>query len=220
VKKPGQETMILLAYLVALAIFITWGLPAVGALAPTEPWKSVSVLAAKLAAFAVVPMVLFRALGYAVRNFFGTPSQWRQHLGPELWMAIILILFQAVFGRGLSEIRHSGLLARILLSGVPFTYVWLLVEVGLVEEFFFRCLPQTAADWAEAALQLIAEAGLGALTVDALAARLGVTKGSFYWHFKGRSELLGLRLAAGGSGPPRRRLQDCRLSPTRVKGSI
>lgn len=48
----------------------------------------------------------------------------------------------------------------------------------------------TAADWTEAALQLIAEAGLGALTVEALAARLGVTKGSFYWHFKGRSELL------------------------------
>jgi AcrR family transcriptional regulator len=48
----------------------------------------------------------------------------------------------------------------------------------------------TAADWTEAALQLIAEAGLRALTVEALAARLGVTKGSFYWHFKGRSELL------------------------------
>jgi AcrR family transcriptional regulator len=48
----------------------------------------------------------------------------------------------------------------------------------------------TAADWAEAALQLVAEAGLGALTVEALAARLGVTKGSFYWHFKGRPELL------------------------------
>ena len=48
----------------------------------------------------------------------------------------------------------------------------------------------TAADWAEAALQLIAEAGLKALTVDALATRLGVTKGSFYWHFTGRSELL------------------------------
>jgi len=26
--------------------------------------------------------------------------------------------------------------------------------------------------------------------VETLAARLGVTKGSFYWHFKGRSELL------------------------------
>lgn len=48
----------------------------------------------------------------------------------------------------------------------------------------------TEADWAEAALQMIAESGLSALTVDALAARLGVTKGSFYWHFKGRTELL------------------------------
>ena len=53
----------------------------------------------------------------------------------------------------------------------------------------------TEADWAEAALQMIAESGLGALTVDALAARLGVTKGSFYWHFKGRTDLLRAALA-------------------------
>ena len=53
----------------------------------------------------------------------------------------------------------------------------------------------TASDWAEAALQLIAERGLSALTVSALAARLGVTKGSFYWHFHGRSELLAAALA-------------------------
>jgi AcrR family transcriptional regulator len=52
----------------------------------------------------------------------------------------------------------------------------------------------TASDWAEAALQLIAEQGLGALTVSALAARLGVTKGSFYWHFAGRSDLLAAAL--------------------------
>ena len=52
----------------------------------------------------------------------------------------------------------------------------------------------TAADWAEAALQLIAEKGLSALTVNALAERLGVTKGSFYWHFDGRSDLLAAAL--------------------------
>jgi AcrR family transcriptional regulator len=52
----------------------------------------------------------------------------------------------------------------------------------------------TAADWAEATLQLIAEKGLGALTVSTLAARLGVTKGSFYWHFPGRAELLAAAL--------------------------
>ena len=48
----------------------------------------------------------------------------------------------------------------------------------------------TLADWTEGALQMIAEAGLAALTIEALAARLGVTKGSFYWHFKSRAELL------------------------------
>jgi AcrR family transcriptional regulator len=53
----------------------------------------------------------------------------------------------------------------------------------------------TASDWAEAALQLIAEKGLRALTVSTLARRLGVTKGSFYWHFQGRSELLAAALA-------------------------
>ena len=53
----------------------------------------------------------------------------------------------------------------------------------------------TASDWAEAALQLVAEAGLGALTVSALASRLGVTKGSFYWHFTGRAQLLSAALA-------------------------
>ncbi len=52
----------------------------------------------------------------------------------------------------------------------------------------------TAADWAEAALHLVAEAGLAALTVDAIAARLGVSKGSFYWHFRGRSDLVSAAL--------------------------
>ena len=52
----------------------------------------------------------------------------------------------------------------------------------------------TAADWMEAALHVIARAGLKAVTVDTLATRLGVTKGSFYWHFQGRSELLAAAL--------------------------
>jgi AcrR family transcriptional regulator len=48
----------------------------------------------------------------------------------------------------------------------------------------------TAGDWAEAGLHLIAERGLSGLTIDALARRLGATKGSFYWHLSGRDALL------------------------------
>ncbi len=48
----------------------------------------------------------------------------------------------------------------------------------------------TAAGWAEAALDAIAEAGVDAIAVEPLARRLGVTKGSFYWHFTHRDALL------------------------------
>ncbi|MGH8124250.1 MAG: TetR/AcrR family transcriptional regulator [Rhodanobacteraceae bacterium] len=48
----------------------------------------------------------------------------------------------------------------------------------------------SAADWERGALAMIADEGMAALTVEALARRLGVTKGSFYWHFKNREALL------------------------------
>jgi AcrR family transcriptional regulator len=48
----------------------------------------------------------------------------------------------------------------------------------------------SSEDWALAALDLIAEQGLAAVAVEPLARRLGVTKGSFYWHFPSREALL------------------------------
>jgi AcrR family transcriptional regulator len=48
----------------------------------------------------------------------------------------------------------------------------------------------SADAWIDAALDLIAEQGVAALAVEPLARRLGVTKGSFYWHFASRDALL------------------------------
>ncbi len=48
----------------------------------------------------------------------------------------------------------------------------------------------SAEDWENGALAMIAEQGVNALAVEALARRLGVTKGSFYWHFPTRDALL------------------------------
>ncbi|MGW6686739.1 TetR/AcrR family transcriptional regulator [Streptomyces sp. NPDC054961] len=53
----------------------------------------------------------------------------------------------------------------------------------------------TADDWATAALEAIGERGLGAVAVEPLAARLGATKGSFYWHFANRDALVEAALA-------------------------
>jgi len=50
--------------------------------------------------------------------------------------------------------------------------------------------PLTPDDWAKAALKAIARGGIDALAVETVAAELGATKGSFYWHFKDRDALI------------------------------
>ncbi len=47
-----------------------------------------------------------------------------------------------------------------------------------------------ASDWVRGALDLLAEEGVDGVRIEVLAKRLGVTKGSFYWHFKDRQGLL------------------------------
>ncbi len=44
--------------------------------------------------------------------------------------------------------------------------------------------------WIDAAMDALAEGGVDAVRVEALAKRLRVSKGGFYWHFKDRPDLL------------------------------
>ena len=48
----------------------------------------------------------------------------------------------------------------------------------------------TADDWVAAGLGALVESGVGAVKILPLAQRMGVTRGSFYWHFKSRAALL------------------------------
>ncbi len=53
--------------------------------------------------------------------------------------------------------------------------------------------PRTQLDrsnWIESAIDVLAREGVAGLRVEVLAKRCGVTKGSFYWHFKDRQDLL------------------------------
>lgn len=51
-------------------------------------------------------------------------------------------------------------------------------------------------DWVRAGLSMLAREGIDAVRVEPLAEVLGVTKGSFYWHFKDRTALHGAMLTA------------------------
>jgi len=53
----------------------------------------------------------------------------------------------------------------------------------------------TPEDWAAAALAALVQGGVYAVAVEPLAAALGATKGSFYWHFRDRGALVDAALA-------------------------
>jgi len=53
----------------------------------------------------------------------------------------------------------------------------------------------TREDWIRAALGALAEGGVAAVAVDRLTKTVGATRGSFYWHFKDRGELIAEALA-------------------------
>ena len=49
--------------------------------------------------------------------------------------------------------------------------------------------------WEQAALAALERGGLAAVAVEPLARELGVTKGSFYWHFRTRHDLIAATVA-------------------------
>ena len=78
----------------------------------------------------------------------------------------------------------------------------------------------SAGDWEQQALVLMAEKGIRAVAIESLARRMGVTKGSFYWHFPNRDALLeqsllrwekhdeaNLQASLGAIADPRERLR-------------
>ncbi len=54
--------------------------------------------------------------------------------------------------------------------------------------------PLTAEDWSTTALAALERNGLAAVAVEPIAKTLGATKGSFYWHFSGRDDLIAAAL--------------------------
>jgi len=143
VKQPARETILLLICILPLIAYLTWGRNALALSTIPKPRQSVVILVIKILLCVAIPAAtLILACGYRWRELFVVQDASR-HVWPALWMSLAIVAFQCVAGRGLGEIRHSGLTPLTLIVGAPLIYLFLLLEVGLVEEFFFRVLLQS-----------------------------------------------------------------------------
>lgn len=63
------------------------------------------------------------------------------------------------------------------------------MEANKVAEKTKVRMPLDRKGWIEAATKVLAEHGVEGIRIEVLAKQFGVTKGSFYWHFKDRQDL-------------------------------
>ena len=105
-------------------------------------------LAKKLAVFVVIPFAIFRfGFGYRGRDFGIQREGLRALLGSHLPVVLVVggafLCFQYFVSSGGAAFRREHFTAFQLFVGLPLCFVWLFVEAGLVEEFFFRGLVQS-----------------------------------------------------------------------------
>lgn len=149
----ASELIVLFAYVVAMSLYLIGGpqwidqhLP--GGWTDSQQIKFVTTLVKKLLVFVAIPFAIFRfAFGYRIRDFGiqrqGLRALCRSHLPVVLVMGTVFVAFQYFLSGGGAAFRREHFTAFQLLVGLPLCFIWLLLEVGLVEEFFFRALVQS-----------------------------------------------------------------------------
>jgi CAAX protease family protein len=152
--EPGKSQLIvLIAYIVVLSIYLVGGpqwidqhLPS--AWIDSERIKFFVTLTKKLLVFVIIPFAIFRfGFGYRIGDFGiqreALRALSRGHLPVVLVVGAAFMAFQYFFSGGGASFRQGHFTAYQLLLGLPLCFIWLFVEAGLVEEFFFRALVQS-----------------------------------------------------------------------------
>ena len=153
VNSGKTELIILVGYILVLSVYLVGGPQWIDQHLPYS-WidsaraKFFISLAKKLIVFVAIPFAIFRfSFGYRLRDFGiqgkGLEALHRSHLPVVLVVGGAFLAFQYFLSGGGAAFRHGHFTPYQLLLGLPLCFIWLFVEAGLVEEFFFRALIQS-----------------------------------------------------------------------------
>lgn len=185
VLQPASELTILLAYLLPLVACVTWGFDLLRRAVPNDPGQAIAIVALKLVTFVVLPVfIMRRRFGYLWKQL--APASFHsRHIRALVAMGLLILAFQSVAGRGLRDIMAAHVSTSTLIWGIPLAFLWIAIEAGVVEEFFFRCLIQSrvsAALKSELGGIVIMALLFGLIHAPGLYLRTGVTQENLAAH--------------------------------------
>jgi membrane protease YdiL (CAAX protease family) len=149
----ASELIVLSGCIIALSLYLIGGPQWIDQHLPSS-WidsariKFLIVLMKKLVVFVAIPFAIFRfGFGYRIRDFGIQHEGLRALAGSHLPVVLVVggafIVFQYFLSGGGAAFRHQRFTMSQLLLGLPLCFIWLSIEAGLVEEFFFRALVQS-----------------------------------------------------------------------------
>lgn len=155
--KPPQpwqrkEGILLFGLVAWIVVFLLAKGPLLAALLPTDPDQrlqdSVNTLL-KLLAFVLVPWLALRRFGFGWAQAGGPTASVRRLLLAFAVVALASVAVQATMGSQFKRLLVGSYNDVQLLAGGTLCFIWMSIEAGVVEEFFFRWFLQSRlAAWA------------------------------------------------------------------------
>lgn len=149
-----NEMLTVLACVVLVMLYLMLGAHGLNQFLPAALTASLRgmytfTMVKKLAVFVIIPYMALRyGFGYCWRDFGLSAQALRSHWKVIVGMSLAVLLLNYFLGSAAAPIRRGEFSARQLLIATPLCFVWLIFEVGLVEEFFFRAvLLERLAAW-------------------------------------------------------------------------
>lgn len=155
VSKPAQrkEILVLISLIIYITLALSFGIDQIKSFfsqlfIDNSRVKEIITITYKLLLFFIIPFLVYKYIYKFNLRDFGLSIKAKEFFTKKngiilFTMALTILLFQFFLGNGAKPIREGLLTSKQLIIGLPLFYVWLIFEVGLVEEFFFRSVLQS-----------------------------------------------------------------------------
>lgn len=148
-----KEVWLLVALIVWVVFYLTYGSSLYDKLFPqiwlnnSQATSSIIILLKRLFVFVIVPFSIYKFFGFTLKDFGLKCAEFRfptkKTILVFVLLSIVILLIQFFLSSRSKPIRTGQFTMTQLVTTIPICFAYIIFNVGLIEEFFFRGLLQS-----------------------------------------------------------------------------